>query len=95
MASKTNCLIIIENALFKEELAKIPEDVKKQVDLSWAIADKIDALLKKKGLSQKEFAHLMGKTEPEISRWVGGTHNFTLRTIAKISVVLGVDLIKV
>ena len=83
------------NSLFREELAKIPADVRKQVDLSWAIADKIDALLKKKGMSQKEFAHLMGKTEPEVSRWVGGTHNFTIRTLAKISVVLGEDLITI
>lgn len=83
------------NSLFREELAKIPQDVRKQVDMSWAIADKIDALLKAKGMSQKEFAHLMGKTEPEVSRWLGGTHNFTLRTLAKISVVLGEDVIKI
>lgn len=82
------------NSHFREELAKIPPDVRKQVDMAWAIADKIDALLKAKGMSQKEFAHLMGKTEPEVSRWLGGTHNFTLRTLAKISVVLGEDVIK-
>ena len=80
---------------FREELEKIPADVRKQVNMSWAIADKIDALLKKKGISQKEFARLMGKTEPEVSRWVGGTHNFTIRTLAKISVVLGEDLIMI
>ena len=83
------------NNLFREELSRIPADMRKQVDMSWAIADKIDALLKQKGLSQKEFAHLMGKTEPEVSRWVGGTHNFTLRTLAKISTVLGEDVIRV
>lgn len=83
------------NSLFREELAKIPPDVRKQVDMSWAIADKIDTLLKAKGMSQKEFAHLIGKTEPEVSRWLGGTHNFTLRTLAKISVVLGEDVIKI
>ena len=83
------------NSHFREELAKIPPDVRKQVDMSWAIADKIDALLKAKGMSQKEFAHLMGKTEPEVSRWLGGTHNFTLRTLAKISVVFGKDVIKI
>ena len=83
------------NSLFREELAKIPQDVRKQIDMSWAIADKIDALLKAKGMSQKEFAHLMGKTEPEVSRWLGGTHNFTLRTLAKISVVFGEDVIKI
>ena len=83
------------NNMFREELAKIPADMRKQVDMSWAIADKIDELLKQRGLSQKEFAHLMGKTEPEVSRWVGGPHNFTLRTLAKISTVLGEDVIKV
>ena len=83
------------SSMFQKELAKIPAEVKKQVDMSWAIADKIDSLLKARGLSQKEFAHLMGKTEPEVSRWVGGTHNFTLRTLAKISTVLGEDVIKV
>lgn len=82
-------------SMFREELARIPAEMKKQVDMSWAIADKIDSLLKEKGLSQKEFAHIMGKTEPEVSRWVGGTHNFTLRTLAKISTVLGEDVIKV
>ena len=81
--------------MFREELAKIPADMRKQVDMSWAIADKIDELLKQRGLSQKEFAHLMGKTEPEVSRWVGGTHNFTLRTLAKTSTVLEEDVIKV
>ncbi|MBQ3844013.1 MAG: helix-turn-helix transcriptional regulator [Bacteroidales bacterium] len=83
------------SSLFREELAKIPTDVRKQVDMSWAIADKIDALLKNRGMSHKEFARLMGKTEPEVSRWVGGTHNFTIRTLAKISVVLGEDLITI
>ena len=37
----------------------------------------------------------MGKTEAEVSRWVGGTHNFTLRTIAKISSAIETDLIRV
>lgn len=81
--------------LFKEELAKVPEDVKIELDITFAIADKIDAALKEKNISQKEFAHKMGKTESEVSRWLGGTHNFTVRTIAKISQALGVSLITV
>ena len=75
--------------LFRNEVAQIPNDLKIEIDLSFAIADKIDAILKQKGMTQKEFAHKMGKTEAEVSRWVGGTNNFTLRTIAKISDVLG------
>ena len=75
--------------MFRDAVAQIPNDVRIEVDLSFAIADKIDAILKQKGMTQKECARKMGKTEAEVSRWVGGTHNFTLRTIAKISDVLG------
>ena len=81
--------------MFREAVAQIPNDVRIEVDLSFAIADKIDAILKQKGMTQKEFAQKMGKTEAEVSRWVGGTHNFTLRTIAKISDVLGERILTV
>ena len=81
--------------MFREAVAQIPNDVRIEVDLSFAIADKIDAILKQKGMTQKEFARKMGKTETEVSRWVGGTHNFTLRTIAKISDVLGEQILTV
>jgi transcriptional regulator with XRE-family HTH domain len=63
------------------------------LDLSFAIADKIDAIIKKKGMTQKEFAKKMNKTEVEVSRWLSGTHNFTLKTIAKITAVLGESIV--
>ena len=68
-------------ALFRETLASIPQDVE-QVDWSFAIADKIAARLKELGLSQKDFALMVGKTQAEVSRWLSGTHNFTIRTLA-------------
>jgi DNA-binding transcriptional regulator YiaG len=79
--------------LFKQEVAKVPIDVKLELDLSFAIADKIDAILKRIGMSQKEFAKKMNKTEAEVSRWLSGTHNFTIKTIAKITSVLGEKII--
>ena len=79
--------------LFKQEVAKVPIDVKLELDLSFAIADKIDAILKRKGMSQKEFAKRMNKTEAEVSRWLSGTHNFTLKTLAKITFVLDENII--
>ena len=42
-----------------------------------------------KGLTQKEFARLLGKRESEISKWMTGRHNFTTQTIARIESVLG------
>ena len=79
----------------QDYLNDIPADVKKEVDWSFAIADKIEGTLQEKHISHKDLAKLMGKTEAEVSRWVGGTHNFTLRTIARISAAIGVDLIRV
>lgn len=79
---------------FTDALKAIPEDIKKQVDWSMSVSDAIARTLSERGMSQKDFARLMGKTETEVSRWLGGTHNFTLSTLAKISVCLGIDLIK-
>lgn len=80
--------------IFQDELNEIPDDVKKEVDWSFAIADRIEKLLNDRNITHKEWASQIGKTEAEVSRWVSGTHNFTLRTLAKISIALGEDLIK-
>jgi predicted transcriptional regulator len=81
--------------MFKQEIAKVPIELKLELDLSFAIADKIDAIIKEKGMTQKEFAKKMNKTEAEVSRWLSGTHNFTLKTIAKITNVLGESIITI
>ena len=37
--------------------------------------NRIYDILESKGMSQKDFARLMGKTETEVSRWLSVTHN--------------------
>lgn len=81
--------------LYQQSLSEIPNELRIQIDLSFAIADKIASVLKERGMTNKEFAKLVGKTEAEVSRWLGGTHNFTLKTIARISAALGCEIIKV
>lgn len=80
---------------FTEAIKSIPPEIQKQVDLSMGISDVITQILSRRGLSQKDFAKIMGKTETEVSRWLAGRHNFTLSTLSKISVALGEDIIKV
>lgn len=80
---------------FTDSISNIPPEIQKQVDMSMALSDAIAQVLSKRKLSQKDFAKMMGKTETEVSRWLAGRHNFTLSTIAKISVALGVDLVKI
>ena len=81
--------------LFDQIVAETPPQLKKQLDMSFAIADKLDATLKERGMTQKEFARMIGDSEAEVSRWLSGTHNFTLATLANISVALGVNVINI
>lgn len=81
--------------LFRQMVDETPEDLKTQLRFSDSIAEKLFGMLKTKGLSQRDLARITGKTEAEVSRWLGGTHNFTLRTLAKISNVMGEDLIHI
>lgn len=75
------------------ESIQVSEEVKRYVDHSFDVVNRIYDLLKQQGKSQRDLAHLMGKKESEISKWMQGTHNFTLKSIAKIESVLGENLI--
>ena len=75
--------------LLHQMIDDMPAEVKLQCDMSDAIAGRIDKVLKEKGLTQKQFAQMVHHSQGEVSRWLSGTHNFTLATLAKISVALG------
>lgn len=70
-------------------------EAKASVDISFSIIDKICDALDSKGWKQKDLADKMGKTEAEISRWMRGTHNFTMDTLAAIQTALGERIIDV
>ena len=81
--------------LFNEAVSKVPDDIRKEISWSFAISDKIADALEKQGISQKMLAKKMCKSETEVSRWLSETHNFTLKTLAKISSVLQIKLIEI
>ena len=78
----------------KNRKRAIPNDVVIFVDHSMAIPKQIDMILKSQGKNHSYLAHLLGKRESEISKWMCGTHNFTLKTISKIEDKLGESLVK-
>ena len=86
---------MIQNALFRQCLAAVPEEQKAEFELSFGIAGRISEVLKEKDLTQKDFAHKLNKRESEISKWLTGRHNFTLQTIARIETALGCKLIAI
>ncbi len=69
--------------------------VRQNVDLSFQIVDRIHEILMAKGLRQKDLALRLGKKEAEISKWMRGTHNFTIDTLVSIEEALGAPILQV
>ena len=83
------------NRIMNEIRSSITPEMKLQMELSVAIANRIYEILEAKGMTQRDLAKSLGKTETEVSRWLSGTHNLTLATICKISAALGENVIRV
>lgn len=83
------------NRILDEIRSTISPEMKMQMEMSVGIANRIYEILEAKGMSQKELAQRLGKTETEVSRWLSGTHNLTLSTICKISTALGEDIVTI
>ena len=81
------------NRIMDEIRSTITPEMKLQMEMSVAIANRISEILEAKGMTQKELAQKLGKTETEVSRWLSGTHNLTLSTICKISAALGEEIV--
>ena len=80
---------------YREMVAQVPQTIKEEVNLSFAISNRIDALMKERGLSKKQFADEIGKRPSEITRWLSGQHNFTISTLAMLSAFFGKSIISV
>jgi len=78
---------------YKRMMKRIPKEIQQQVEFNLDIADEIYNTLVQKGLKAADLARLMGKSESEVSKWMTGTHNFSMKTIQKIGLALGTELI--
>lgn len=69
----------------RELLSEITPEERAEARLSFQISNRLDFLMKQKGLSKKQFADAIGKRPSEITRWLSGEHNFTISTLAMLS----------
>ncbi|APZ47027.1 transcriptional regulator [Polaribacter reichenbachii] len=65
------------------------------VDYTFDLSNRIQFLLEQKSMDQKDLAKALGKNESEVSKWLSGSHNFTLKTVARIEDILGDKLIEI
>jgi Predicted transcription factor, homolog of eukaryotic MBF1 len=79
----------------KKALGKVPPSIRREVGLSFDIAGRIIEILNQKHMSQADLARAVGKKPALVSRWLSGTHNFTIQTLSQIEAALGVSIIHV
>ncbi len=83
------------NIYLQEIFNEIPQEKREGTRLSFAISNRLDALMHEKGLNKKQFAEALGKRPNEITRWLSGEHNFTISTLAMLSSFFGQPIITV
>ncbi|MBD5357784.1 MAG: helix-turn-helix transcriptional regulator [Bacteroides sp.] len=76
-------------------LSDITPEERAEARLSFQISNRLDFLMKEKGLSKKQLADAIGKRPSEITRWLSGEHNFTVSTLAMLSSFFGQPIISV
>lgn len=85
----------MRSKVFQRILDNTPKDVDIFVDWYADLVVRINQLLRENDISKKELAEKMDKKPSEISKWLNGEHNFTLRSLAKLSAELGEPLMEV
>lgn len=80
---------------FDEMLANTSPGIQQEVSLEFAISNRIHELMTKRGLTKLQFAQALGKRPSEITKWLSGQHNFTIKTISLLSTFFGETLISI
>lgn len=80
---------------FKQMLTAVPADIQQEMDLEFALSNRINELMVQRGLTKLEFAQALGKRPSEVTKWLSGQHNFTIRTLAALSTFFGESLVRV
>lgn len=68
-------------------LSETPKEYEYFIQHSMELSIRIIELLKKNNLTQRDLSSKLGKSESEISKWLSGNHNLTLKSIAKIEAI--------
>lgn len=86
---------MMRSKILEDRRKHVNPKVRESVDLSFRIVDRICDILEEKGLRQKDLAARLGKSEAEISKWMRGTHNFTIETLVSIEIALDAPILQV
>lgn len=80
---------------FDNMLAAVPPQIRQEVNMEMALSDRIYSMMTARGLTKAEFARAIGKRPCEITKWLSGQHNFTIKTLSMLSAFFGEPLVTV
>ena len=83
----------MKNSIIERIRARTQPETRLYVQKNLDIAFRVNELLQQKGWTQKDLANALGKSESEVSRWLSGLHNLTLKSIVKLETVLGAEIL--
>lgn len=80
--------------LLSSLLEEITPGRQKQTDAKMVIAAKIEDAMRAKGWKHKDLLRAMKKENPAlVTRWLSGTHNFTVETLVELETALDIKLL--
>ncbi len=81
------------NTLSKDIMASLAPVAVRRIETRMQVAKMLYDYLSIRGISQQEFASMMGKQPSEVSKWLSGNHNFTIDTLSDIGYYLNTDFL--
>jgi transcriptional regulator with XRE-family HTH domain len=65
------------------------------IEKNLAITEKVRLAMENKGWKSQDLAKAMDKSPSEVSKWLSGIHNLTLKSIIKMEIALEIDLLHI
>lgn len=80
------------SSILKGMLYEVSPMETEQIKVKMQLAARIEDCMHENSWSKSQFAKQMKKNPSEITKWLSGTHNFTIDKLVEIAHTLGVDL---
>ena len=68
-------------------------EIDKFIEKNLAITEKVHIAMDQKGWKSQDLANAINEDHLEVSKWLSGMYNLTLKNIIKLEIALGIDLI--
>lgn len=70
-------------------------EIESFIDKNFAITEKVRIAMEAKGWKSVDLAKAMDKSPSEVSKWLSGMHNLTLKSLVKMEQALDICLVHI